>query len=58
MRGSRYLGWVIWEIQSENIWLEGNITGWAESMETLAEVSRKHPQSPYAGPQKSFQQEW
>ena len=27
-------------------------------METLAGVSRKHPQSAYAGLQKSLQQEW
>ena len=35
-----------------------NITGWAESVETLACVSRKHPQSAYVGLQKSLQQEW
>ena len=27
-------------------------------MEILTEVSRKHPQSAYAGLQKSLQQEW
>ena len=27
-------------------------------METLAGISRKHPQSAYAGLQKSLQQEW
>ena len=27
-------------------------------METLVRVSRKHPQSSYAGLQKSLQQEW
>ena len=32
--------------------------GWPESVETLAEVFRKHPQSAYAGLQKSLQQEW
>ena len=34
------------------------VEGWAESVETLAGVSRKHPQSAYAGLQKSLQQEW
>ena len=34
------------------------ITGWAESVETLTRVSRKHPYSAYAGLQKSLQQEW
>ena len=32
--------------------------GWAESVRTLAGVARKHPQSAYAGLQKSLQQEW
>ena len=35
-----------------------NIKGWTESVEILAGVSRKHPQSAYAGLQKSLQQEW
>ena len=32
--------------------------GWAESVRTLAGVARKHPQSAYAGLQKSLRQEW
>ena len=39
-------------------WLADKIMGWAESVETLAGVSRKHPQSAYAGLQKSLHQEW
>ena len=31
---------------------------WAESVRTLAMVACKHPQSAYAGLQKSLQQEW
>ena len=34
------------------------INGWAESVEILSGVSRKHLQSEYAGLQKSLQQEW
>ena len=34
------------------------ITGWAESVETLAGVSCNHSQSTYAVLQKSLQQEW
>ena len=34
------------------------VDGWAESIATLAGVSLKHPQSAYAGLQKSCQQEW
>ena len=40
------------------MWLAGKTTGWAESVETLAGVSRNHPQSTYAGLQKSLQKEW
>ena len=32
--------------------------GWTESIATLAGVSLKHPQSAYAGLQKSLQQDW
>ena len=31
---------------------------WTESVKLLAGVAHKHPQSAYAGLQKSFQQEW
>ena len=34
------------------------IKGWTESVKILAWVSRKHPQSAYAGLQKSLQKEW
>ena len=34
------------------------ITGWAESVETPTGFSCNHPQSAYAGLQKSLQQEW
>ena len=36
--------------------MKENITGWAESVEILSRVSRKHPQSAYAGLQKSIHQ--
>ena len=34
------------------------ITGWADYVETLVGVSRKHPQYAYSELQKSLQQEW
>ena len=34
------------------------ITGWVESVEIPARVSRKQPQSAYAGLQKALHQEW
>ena len=38
--------------------MAAKIKGWTESVEILAGVSQKHPQSAYAGLQKSLQQEW
>ena len=38
--------------------MEGKVEGWSESVETLAGVSCKHPQSVYSRLQKSIQQEW
>ena len=38
--------------------MAGKVAGWTESVETLAGVSRKHPQSAYARLQKSLHQEW
>ena len=56
--GSRYLGGFIGERETEDQWIQAKVEGWAESVRTLAGVSRKHPQSAYAGLQKSLQQEW
>ena len=38
--------------------MASKITGWSESVEILAGVYRKHPQSAYSGLRKSLQQEW
>ena len=56
--GHLYLGGYIGDMEAEGRWLADKITGWAESVETLSGVSRKHPQSAYARLQKSLQQEW
>ena len=56
--GSRYLGRFIRERDTEALWIEETVEGWAESVRTLAGVAHKHPQSAYAGLQKSLQQEW
>ena len=50
--GHRYLGGHIGDREAEGRWLADNITGWAESVEILTGVSRKHPQYAYAGLQK------
>ena len=46
------------ELGAEQRWVQTKVEGWAESVKTLAGVARKHPQSAYAGLQKSLQQEW
>ena len=56
--GHIYLGGFIGDSEAEKRWMFGKFTGWAESVETLAGFSHKHPQSAYAGLQKSLQQEW
>ena len=56
--GSRYLGGFIGERETEDQWIQAKVEGWAESVLTLDRVACKHPQSAYAGLQKSLQQEW
>ena len=56
--GHQYIGGFIGDREAEMRWLADNITGWADSVENLAGVSRKHPQCAYAGMQKSLQQGW
>ena len=43
---------------AEDIWLAKKVQGWTELVKTLSGVSRKHPQSAYAGLQNSLEQEW
>ena len=56
--GHRYLGGFLGDIAAEREWLEKKVQGWKESVQILAGVALKHPQSAYAGLQKSLQQEW
>ena len=56
--GSRYLGGYIGERKTEGQWVQEKVEGWADSVRTLTGMARKHPQSAYAGLQKSLQQEW
>ena len=58
MTGNIYFGGLIWESGAEKRWLAGKVTVWAESVDTLAGVSRKHPYYAYSGLQKLLQQEW
>ena len=54
----RYLGDFIGDRVVEKRWLAGNITGWGDSVETIAWVSQNHLQSVYEGLQKSIHHEW
>ena len=53
-----YLGGFLGDMLAEREWLGKKIQGWKESVAILAGVALKHPQSAYAGLQKSLQQGW
>ena len=55
---SPYLGGFIGDGATEKSCPTGRVEGWAESVGNLEGVSRKHPQSSYAGLKKSLQKEW
>ena len=56
--GHRYLGGFRGDAAAEREWLEKKVQRWKESVVTLAGVDLNHPQSSYAGLQKTLQQEW
>ena len=56
--GHWYLGGFLGDVLAEKEWLGNKIQGWKDSVAILAGVALKHPQSAYAGLQKSLQQEW
>ena len=58
LTGHRYLGGFLGDVSAEKEWVGKKVEGWNESIATLAGVDIKHPQSAYAGLQKSLQQEW
>ena len=57
-RGTVTWGGYIGDREAEGSWLAAKIKEWTESVAILAGVAPKHPQSAYAGLQKSLQQEW
>ena len=58
VKGQCYLGGYIRDNEAESRWLAEKIMGWEESVEILAGVSCNHPQSSFAGLQKSLHKEW
>ena len=53
--GHRYLGGFLGNVLAEREWLGKKVQGWKESVAILAGVAIKHPQSAFAGLQKSLQ---
>ena len=58
MTGSRQLGRLIGDGAVEKSLLAGKVEGWSQSVGTLSGVAHKHPQSAYAGLQKSLHHDW
>ena len=56
--GSFYLDGFVGNREAEINWLDRKVYRWVELVQTLSVVAHKHPQSDYAGLQKSLQQEW
>ena len=56
--GHHYLVGFIGDADAEREWLREKVQGWTESVNVLAGVAHKQPQSAYAGLQNSLQQEW
>ena len=50
--GRRYLGGFVKDVAAEDSWLAEKVQVWADSVKTLAGVSRKDPQSTYVGLKK------
>ena len=57
MTGSRYFRGFVGTKASHDRCLVEKVDGWTALVATLSGVARKHPQTPYAGLQKSLQQE-
>ena len=58
MTENHYLGGFFGTEAEQTRWVGDKIEGWRDSVATLAGVARRHPQTAYAGLQKSLQQEW
>ena len=55
VKGHRYLRVFLGDVSAEREWLGKKIQGWKELVAILAGFALKHPQSAYAGLQKSLQ---
>ena len=58
MTRSRYIGGFIGAEAGQKRWLGEKIEGCWDSVDTLAGVAHRHPQTAYAGLKKYLQHEW
>jgi hypothetical protein len=56
--GSRYLGGYIGSQADRELWVREKVTFWSSAVTDLAFVALSHPQTAFAGLQKSLQHEW
>jgi hypothetical protein len=56
--GHQYLGGIIGSSDDQSMWIESKVADWTNAIADLAFVALSHPQSAYAGLQKSLQMEW
>ena len=56
--GSRYLGAYLVPQAELEAWVKPQVEAWSHGVRLLAKISRRHPQSAYAGLVMSLQSEW
>ena len=56
--GSRYLGGYIGSRVDRELWVQEKVSFWTSAVTDLAFVALSHPQTAFAGLQKSLQHEW
>jgi hypothetical protein len=56
--GSRYLGGYIGSKADRELWVQEKVTFWTSAVTDLAFAALSHPQTAFAGLQKSLQHEW
>jgi hypothetical protein len=56
--GSRFLGGFVGEAEPFAAWLNTKLVTWANSINTLAAIAHRYPQSAYCCLQKSLQHKW
>ena len=58
VNGSRYLGAYLGLQEELEAWVKPQVESWAHEVRGLAKISRRHPQSAYAGLEMLLQSEW